>query len=150
MKNKAFKTIVVPVNVIERREAEENQLKIALIAHDTKKADILAFAVKNRDILEKCILIATKATGRLINSKTKLEVKEMMPGPEGGDLQIGGLVASEEIDLVIFLRDPLAKQPHDPDIAALMKVCDVHDIPLATNLSSAEILLKGVVKNFKP
>lgn len=150
MKNKAFKTIVVPVNAIERREAEENKLKIALIAHDTKKADILAFAVKNRDILEKCILIATKATGRLINSKTKLEVKEMMPGPEGGDLQIGGLVASEEIDLVIFLRDPLAKQPHDPDIAALMKVCDVHDIPLATNLSSAEILLKGVVKNFKP
>jgi len=73
-------------------------------------------------------------------------VKEMMSGPKGGDLQIGGLVASEEIDLVIFLRDPLAKQPHDPDIAALLKVCDVHDIPLATNLSSAEILLKGVAE----
>ena len=96
MKNRAFKTIVVPVNAIESWETEENKLKIALIAHDTKKADILAFAVKNRDILEKCILIATKSTGRLINSKTQLEVKEMMSGPEGGDLQIGGLVASEE------------------------------------------------------
>jgi len=70
----------------------------------------------------------------------------MMPGPQGGDLQIGGLVASGEVDLVIFLRDPLEKQPHDPDIAALMKVCDVHDVPLATNLSSAELLLKGVIK----
>lgn len=70
----------------------------------------------------------------------------MKSGPKGGDLQIGGLVASEEINLVIFLRDPLAKQPHDPDIAALMKVCDVHDIPLATNLSSAEILLRGIIK----
>jgi len=82
----------------------------------------------------------------LINEKTNLEAKEMMSGPRGGDLQIGGLVASEEINLVIFLRDPLAKQPHDLDIAALMKACDVHDIPLATNLSSAEILLRGIIE----
>lgn len=143
MNNKAFKTIVVPVRTRGEIEKKESKFKVALIAHDTKKADILAFAAKNYDILKKCSLIATKATGHLINSKTDLEVKEMMSGPEGGDLQIGGLVASEEIDLVVFLRDPLAKQPHDPDIAALMKVCDVHDVPLATNLSSAEILLKG-------
>jgi len=147
MNNNSFKTIVVPIKTSEKIKQEGNRFKIALIAHDTKKVDILAFAVKNRKILEKCSLIATKATGRLINSKTKLEVKEMMSGPEGGDLQIGGLVASEEIDLVIFLRDPLAKQPHDPDIAALMKVCDVHNIPLATNLSSAEKLLKGISEN---
>ena len=146
MYNKAFKTIVVPVKDTIGIEKEERKFKVALIAHDTKKADMLAFTTKNIDILKKCSLIATKATGRLINSKTDLEVKEMMSGPEGGDLQIGGLVASEEIDLVIFLRDPLAKQPHDPDIAALLKVCDVHDIPLATNLSSAEILLKGVAE----
>lgn len=106
----------------------------------------MAFSSKNEEFLKKCDLIATKETGHLINEKTDLEVKEMMSGPKGGDLQIGGLVASEEIDLVVFLRDPLAKQPHDPDIAALMKVCDVHNIPLATNLSSAEILLKGVIK----
>jgi len=147
MNNKTFKTIVVPVKVRREIEKEKNKFNVALIAHDSKKADILAFASKNYDILKKCSLIATKATGRLINSKTNLEVKEMMSGPEGGDLQIGGLVASEEINLVIFLRDPLAKQPHDPDIAALMKVCDVHNIPLATNLSSAEILLKGAAKN---
>jgi len=147
MNNNSFKTIVVPIKTIEKIEKEETKFKVVLIAHDSKKADILAFAVKNKRILEKCSLIATKATGRLINGKTKLKVKEMMSGPEGGDLQIGGLVASEEIDLVIFLRDPLAKQPHDPDIAALMKVCDVHDIPLATNLSSAEILLKSILEN---
>jgi len=113
----------------------------------TLKNGYTCFCIEKLRYFKKCSLIATKATGRLINSKTDLEVKEMMSGPEGGDLQIGGLVASEEIDLVIFLRDPLAKQPHDPDIAALLKVCDVHDIPLATNLSSAEILLKGAVKN---
>lgn len=147
MNNKSFKTIVVPVRTMEKIEKEGKKIKVALIAHDSKKADMLAFAAKNSDILKKCTLIATKSTGRLINNKTDLIAKEMMSGPEGGDLQIGGLVASEEIDLVIFLRDPLAKQPHDPDIAALMKVCDVHDIPLATNLSSAEILLKGVAIN---
>jgi len=146
MNNNSFKTVVVPVTIASELEREQGKFKVALIAHDSKKADMLAFTVKNRDILEKCSLIATKATGQLINKKTTLEVKEVMPGPEGGDLQIGGLVASEEMDLVIFLRDPLAKQPHDPDIAALMKVCDVHDIPLATNLSSAEILLRGLAE----
>ncbi len=144
MKNKSYKTIVVSSK--ERELLEGKNFRIALIAHDAKKVDMLAFASKNEEFLKKCDIIATKGTGHLINEKTNLEVKEMMSGPEGGDLQIGGLVASEEIDLVIFLRDPLAKQPHDPDIAALMKVCDVHNIPLATNLSSAEILLKGVIE----
>jgi len=144
MKNKSYKTIVVPSK--GRELLEGKNFRVALIAHDAKKVDMLAFASKNEEFLKKCDIIATKGTGHLVNEKTNLEVKEMMSGPEGGDLQIGGLVASEEIDLVIFLRDPLAKQPHDPDIAALMKVCDVHDIPLATNLSSAEILLKGVIE----
>ena len=147
MTDKAYKTIVIPIKEKEEIAGEEGEnFRIALIAHDAKKADMLVFASKNEEFLKKCDIIATKGTGHLINEKTNLEVKEMMSGPEGGDLQIGGLVASEEINLVIFLRDPLAKQPHDPDIAALMKVCDVHDIPLATNLSSAEILLKGVIK----
>jgi methylglyoxal synthase len=70
----------------------------------------------------------------------------MLHGPEGGDLQIGGLVASGEVDLVIFLRDPLTAQPHDPDISALLRVCDVHNIPLATNLNSAKLLLTGLIK----
>jgi methylglyoxal synthase len=142
--DRSYKTIVVSAE--EREFSEGKNFRVALIAHDAKKADMLAFASKNEEFLKKCDLIATKGTGHLINKKIELEVKEMMSGPEGGDLQIGGLVASEEINLVIFLRDPLAKQPHDPDIAALMKACDVHDIPLATNLSSAEILLKGVIE----
>ena len=142
--DRSYKTIVVPAK--ERELLEGKNFRVALIAHDAKKTDILAFASKNEEFLKKFDLIATKGTGRLINEKTDLEVKEIMSGPVGGDLQIGGLVASEEIDLVIFLRDPLAKQPHDPDIAALMKVCDVHDIPLATNLSSAEILLRGLIE----
>ena len=142
--DRSYKTIVVPAK--ERELLEGKNFRVALIAHDAKKTDILAFASKNEEFLKKCDLIATKGTGYLINEKTDLKVKEMMSGPEGGDLQIGGLVASEEINLVIFLRDPLAKQPHDPDIAALMKVCDVHDIPLATNLSSAEILLRGIIE----
>ena len=145
--DRSYKTIVVSAK--EREFSEGKNFRVALIAHDAKKADMLAFASKNEEFLKKCDLIATKGTGHLINEKTNLEVKEMMSGPEGGDLQIGGLVASEEINLVIFLRDPLAKQPHDPDIAALMKVCDVHDIPLATNLSSAEILLKGVIEQIE-
>jgi len=142
--NRSFKTIVVSAK--ERELLERKNFRVALIAHDAKKTDILAFASENGEYLKKFDLLATKGTGHLINEKTNLEVKEMKSGPEGGDLQIGGLVASEEINLVIFLRDPLAKQPHDPDIAALMKVCDVHNIPLATNLSSAEILLRGIIK----
>lgn len=142
--DRSYKTIVVPAK--ERELLEGKNFRVALIAHDAKKIDILAFASKNEEFLKKCDLIATKGTGHLINEKANLEVKEMMSGPEGGDLQIGGLVASEEINLVIFLRDPLAKQPHDPDIAALMKVCDVHNVPLATNLSSAEILLRGIIE----
>lgn len=147
MINRSYKTIVVPIRGSEEvTEKEGKKFRVALIAHDAKKADMLAFTSKNEEFLKKCDIIATKGTGHLINEKTDLEVKEMISGPEGGDLQIGGLVASEEIDLVIFLRDPLAKQPHDPDIAALMKVCDVHNISLATNLSSAEILLRGVIE----
>nr|MBC8527656.1 methylglyoxal synthase [Candidatus Cloacimonadota bacterium] len=73
-------------------------------------------------------------------------VKQMLGGPDGGDLQIGGLIASGDIDLVIFLRDPLTAQPHEPDISALLRVCDVHNVPLVTNLASAEYLLKGFCK----
>jgi len=137
---KSHKTIAIPT----RKRKLENRPKVALIAHDAKKADIFAFAQENIDILKKCDLIATGSTGRMLNKKPDLEVKEMQSGPIGGDLQIGGLVASEEIDLVIFLRDPLTAQPHDPDISALLRVCDVHNIPIATNLASAEILLKGL------
>jgi len=135
------KTVVVPIKKNKKRDA---RLCVALIAHDGKKAEMISFAKENEEFFKDCNMIATKSTGQLINERTNLSVVQMLSGPVGGDLQIGGLVASKEVDLVIFLRDPLAKQPHDPDIAALLKVCDIHNIPLATNLKSAEILLKGI------
>jgi methylglyoxal synthase len=107
---------------------------------------MVMFVAQNLEGFNQCELLATGATGRLIAEKTGLKVHLMQGGPEGGDLQIGALVASREVDLVIFLRDPLEAQPHDPDISALLRVCDVHNIPLATNLASAELLLDGLSK----
>lgn len=138
------KTIIVP---LKKNSRKDSRLCVALIAHDGKKAEMLSFVKENEKFFLECNIIATNSTGELIDKHTNLSVVKMLSGPLGGDLQIGGLVASKEVDLVIFLRDPLAKQPHDPDIAALLKVCDIHNIPLATNLSSAEILLKGILAN---
>jgi len=137
-------TIIVP---FKNNKRKDTKLCVALIAHDGKKAEMLSFVKENERFFQDCNVIATNSTGELINQHTSLSVVKMLSGPLGGDLQIGGLVASKEVDLVIFLRDPLAKQPHDPDIAALLKVCDIHNIPLATNLSSAKILLKGIPEN---
>jgi len=139
---KYTKTIIAS---FKKNKKKEGRLSVALIAHDGKKAEMLSFVKENEDFFRECSVIATRATGELINNYTNLSVIQMLPGPLGGDLQIGGLVASGELDLVIFLRDPLAKQPHDPDIAALLKVCDIHNVPLATNLNSAQILLKGIL-----
>ncbi len=138
------KTIIVP---FKNNERKDKRLCVALIAHDGKKAEMLSFVKENELFFQDYKVISTNSTGELINRHTNLSVRKMLSGPLGGDLQIGGLVASKEVHLVIFLRDPLAKQPHDPDIAALLKVCDIHNIPLATNLSSAEILLKGISEN---
>lgn len=120
--------------------------RLALIAHDNKKVDLIAFVQKHADRLAGFRLLATQATGKVIRDKTNLEVKCFLPGPLGGDLQIGGEIASGRIDALIFLRDPLTAQPHEPDITALLRVCDVHNIPVATNLATAEILLAGIVK----
>jgi len=117
---------------------------VALVAHDARKVDIVMFASRHREILSGCGLVATGATGKMIADNTGLTVKCMLSGPDGGDLQIGGLIASGEVDMVIFFRDPLTSQPHEPDISALMRVCDVHDVPLATNPASAHLLLKGM------
>jgi len=115
--------------------------KIALIAHDKKKDEMVEFAKKHLDSLSRCDLVATGTTGKLVQEKTGLKVKRMLSGPIGGDQQIGSQVASGKIDAVIFLRDPLTAQPHEPDITALLRVCDVHNVPLATNLATAEVLL---------
>ena len=135
------KTIIVS---FKNNKRKDKILCVALIAHDGKKAEMLSFVKENESFFKEYHIIATNSTGQLINNHTNLSVIQLLSGPLGGDLQIGGLVASKEVDMVIFLRDPLAKQPHDPDIAALLKVCDIHNIPLATNLKSAGMLLRGM------
>lgn len=117
---------------------------IALIAHDRMKEQMIEFVSHHTDVLSQYHLIATATTGRLIKEKLGLDVDCKMSGPLGGDQQIGALVATEQVNLVIFLRDPLAAQPHEPDITALLRICDVHNIPLATNRKSAHILVKSL------
>jgi len=122
-------------------------VKIALIAHDRKKDDMLRFIEENIDIFIKHKLYATGTTGKLINEKLGLNVTRFLSGPLGGDQQIGAKIAEGEIDLVIFLRDPLTAQPHEPDVSALLRLCDVHNTPLATNTNSADIFIHYIKKN---
>jgi methylglyoxal synthase len=114
---------------------------VALIAHDAKKGELLRLIRGNRGLFEGFRLLATRTTGLLIRSELELPMELMASGPMGGDLQIGGRIVDEGIDAVIFLRDPLTAHPHEPDVQALLKVCDVHQVPVATNLAAAEILL---------
>jgi len=120
---------------------------IALIAHDEKKEDLIAFAQQHQSILSKYKLIATGTTGERLNQETELEVERKASGPLGGDQQIGAEIASENLKAVIFLRDPLTAQPHEPDVSALLRVCDVHNVALATNLSTADLVLNGLKLN---
>ena len=118
--------------------------KLALIAHDNKKVDLVAWATFNRDTLATFPLIATRHTARLMRDKVGLEVEELLSGPEGGDAQIAAGVAMQEIDVVFFFVDPLSAQPHDPDIRALLRVCNVHNVPVATNLATADLIIAAL------
>jgi methylglyoxal synthase len=118
-----------------------NRPRIALIAHDRKKDDIVALAREFESLLRRCALCATGTTGGRLANEVGLDVERMLSGPWGGDLQIGARLAQGEIDMVIFLRDPMTPQPHEPDINALVRACDVHDVPCATNLSTARLVL---------
>jgi methylglyoxal synthase len=117
------------------------KLTLALIAHDSKKDDMVSLVRAHQQELTEINLVATKSTGKMIQSETSLPVTLMQSGPHGGDQQIGALVANGDVRAVIFLRDPMMAQPHEPDITALLRICDVHDAPLATNLATAEALL---------
>lgn len=121
---------------------------IAIIAHDGKKAEMVQFLNEQSAILHKneISLIATGTTGTKVK-KAGFDVITLLSGPLGGDAQIASKVANGECDMVIFFRDPLEKHPHEPDISMLMRLCDVHDVPLATNPSSATLLLKGINQN---
>lgn len=120
--------------------------KLALIAHDQKKEDMIQLAREFQENLATFSLISTGNTGNLLEKRLKLEVERVASGPLGGDQQVGGQVAEGRILGVIFLRDPLTAQPHEPDISALMRVCDVHQVPLATNRATARMLLKGIFR----
>lgn len=119
-------------------------MKIALIAHDRKKATMLKFVSAYKHILSQHELVATGTTGLKITEATGLPVFRFKSGPLGGDQQIGAEIADNKIDLVIFMRDPLSSQPHEPDVNALIRLSDVYEIPLATNIGSAEVLLRGL------
>lgn len=121
-------------------------MRIALIAHDKKKEDLLTFIEKHINFLKNHELFATGTTGSLIISRTGLDVYRFLSGPLGGDQQIGSKIACGKIDLVIFFRDPLTPQPHEPDVSALIRICDVHEIPVATNRGTAEVMLKNSEK----
>ena len=116
-------------------------MNIALIAHDHKKDDMVMVATEFAAFLSRCHLLATGTTGGRLQAEVGLEVERCLSGPLGGDLQIGARLAVGEVDAVIFLRDPMTPQPHEPDINALVRACDVHNIPCATNLAGARLLL---------
>lgn len=119
-------------------------MKIALIAHDKKKDTMIKLAIKYQDVLAGHELYATGTTGTLVMGETGLKITRMKSGPLGGDQQIGAMLANGELGLIIFLRDPLTAQPHEPDVSALLRLCDVQRIPLATNASSAIIMLESL------
>ena len=120
-----------------------DKLRIALIAHDGKKPEMVAFVKDHFEILKAMDLIATGTTGSYIQ-KTGLKVELKLSGPKGGDAQIAALAAEGKIDAILFFRDPLGKHPHEPDIQMLMRVCDVYDVPLATNPATASLILSGL------
>ncbi|ANY68900.1 methylglyoxal synthase [Paenibacillus algorifonticola] len=119
-------------------------MKIAFIAHDRKKEEIVNFVIAYEQVFVGHELYSTGTTGTRIMEQTNLSIHRFMSGPLGGDQQIGALVAQNEMDLIIFLRDPLMAQPHEPDIIALLRLCDVQGIPVATNVATAELLVKAL------
>ena len=121
----------------------ERIINIGLIAHDGKKPEMVSFVVANKEFLLNTKIYATGTTGGHIQ-KQGFEVECLLSGPKGGDAQIAALLATKQIDAVIFFRDPLDKHPHEPDVQMLMRLCDVHNIPLATNPKTAFYILRGI------
>jgi len=115
-------------------------MRIALIAHDGKKTEMVSFALRNKERLAKNELFATGTTGSHLKEAGFI-ITRLLSGPQGGDAQIAAMLATGEMDMIIFFRDPLEKHPHEPDVQMLLRLCDVHNIPLATNPASAELFL---------
>lgn len=117
---------------------------LALIAHDNKKDDLVALCIRRRELLSRFNLIATGTSGGLVASAANLEILRVKSGPLGGDAQIAARVAEDEVRAVIFLVDPLFAHPHEPDVQGLVRVCNVHNVPLALNLATAEMILDAL------
>ena len=117
------------------------QKNIALIAHDSKKAELIAWCEQNKDILSQHFLCGTGTTARMITEKTGLPVRGYNSGPLGGDQQIGAKIVEGKVDFVVFFSDPLAAQPHDPDVKALLRIAQVYDIPIANNKATADFMI---------
>jgi methylglyoxal synthase len=122
---------------------------LALVAHDSKKEDLVRLVKAHKESLAELDLVATRGTGQAVLARAGLAVTLVQSGPNGGDQQIGALIASGEVNAVIFLRDPLTSHPHEPDVSALLRVCDVHNVPLATNIASAEAVLHLLSKQLE-
>ena len=122
----------------------ENVMNIALIAHDKKKELMVQFCIAYKGILEEHALYATGTTGKLVNEGAGLNVYRFLSGPQGGDQQIGARITYNEIDMVLFFRDPLDAESYEPDVFSLLRLCDMHNIPIATNLATAEVLIHGL------
>ncbi len=123
------------------------QKNIALIAHDSKKHDMIDWCKKNKSILERHFLCGTGTTARMVAEETGLPVRGYNSGPLGGDQQIGARIVDGKIDLVIFFSDPLAAQPHDPDVKALLRIAQVYDIPIANNRATADFIVTSAFMN---
>lgn len=119
-------------------------MNIALIAHDKKKDDLIRFVVAYKQLFEPHSLYATGTTGSRVMEATGLNIHRFQSGPLGGDQEIGAMIAQNTMDAIFFFRDPLTAQPHEPDVTALLRLCDVYAIPLATNMGTAEVLIKGI------
>lgn len=119
-------------------------MNIALIAHDKKKKDIVKFVSENKEAFKNHNLYATGTTGKILMDETNLNIKRKKSGPLGGDQEIGSMVANKKLDVVIFFRDPLTAQAHEPDISALLRLCDLYEVPLATNKESAKLFIEHI------
>ena len=123
-------------------------MNIALIAHDKKKELMVQFCIAYKGIFAKHNLVATGTTGGLIIDATGLDVHKFLAGSQGGDQQIGARIAYNEIDLVLFFRDPLTSKSYEPDVLNILRLCDIHNIPVATNVATAEVLILGLDKGY--
>ena len=121
----------------------KNVKKIALIAHDNKKQEIIEWAIKNKEILSRYELCGTGTTSKRVSEATGLNVKGYLSGPLGGDQQIGAKAAEGEIDVIVFFCDPLQAQPHDPDVKALLRIANVYNVPIATNVATADLVISS-------